>query len=456
MISAAVITREEFVAWVSKRRAEIARLSEPSQLRSKIGKGRYGVVWQSDDLFDQDSNPIFVVRREDVDDFFAFASTYIQDYRPFSAFYRVSTPENLDREISSPRERILPDQMAARLVGVSIAEAFVRSAGRIASAEEMPLTAVGATVAMALAATVAHGYDSGLIFEVARRWVVVNKLLGEAENSPLVSTAIEIFHAASLSMHGKHRAPPDGPVSRAAIIAQHLSVDETFSEHGWRLLTEGWPELTASFAGLRGPREDRIKTFDRCSNFLRQNIKPQDESLADCIGGCALALVAEGSFQYMQLSRVFLPDMPGAILWFGFWSSLFKSSDILTIGNCLGRRAARDYLAPHNIFDRPKDDIAFDEFDVIGLTAIKELRSAANGVLSIELLPGISGKFKLTKASRDAQYPADNKTIVAAGELSELRFLLDRADSALRRIESVLMPTSEVEARKPRSPRRPR
>jgi hypothetical protein len=134
------------------------------------------------------------------------------------------------------------------------------------------------------------------------------------------------------------------------------------------------------------------------------------------------------------LCREFGEEIPGATVWFGLWSSLLKASDVLSGGGSLGRRAARDLFVEVEPFEAPKDDISYDELKVLGVDTYgaAKFRSAQQTSLSVELLPGISAKFRTKNAQKN---DGDRERRISPEDVSELRFLLDRAEKVVDRIE---------------------
>jgi hypothetical protein len=165
-------------------------------------------------------------------------------------------------------------------------------------------------------------------------------------------------------------------------------------------------------------------------------------------------MVGDGSFQYLPLCREFGNDLAGATLWFGLWASLQKTSDVLTIGNCAGRRAARDVFNVAKPFDIPRDDISFDELQVIGINPSDQpkFRSAQQAVLSVELVPGVSARFRWGKA----QQKISESSPRAVEDLSELQLLLERAARMANRLSDALDVDNSRRRSDARTKRRPR
>jgi hypothetical protein len=304
--------------------------------------------------------------------------------------------------------------------------------GRAKTLDEIPLAGVSATLSSALLGGMASGMLGDRTELVAKRWVATRDLLGDREPPYYLTAIIEIFDA--LSGANARSATAKVDIERQMEVVREVMSTGLVDRRDWNHLVQGRPDLANIFDLMRGPREDRTKHFRSSTQMLKAAFTPEKHGMAACLAGCLLALVGDGSFQYLPLCREFGGEIPGATVWFGLWSSLLKTSDVLSGGGSLGRRAARDLFVEVEPFEAPKDDISYDELKVLGVDTYgaTKFRSAQQTSLSVELLPGISAKFRTKNAQKN---DGDRERRISPEDVSELRFLLDRAEKVVDRIE---------------------
>lgn len=96
MLNIAVLDTEEFLAWIGQKSrlkpSTLALTAIRKQLLSKF----CAVAVPDQQRDDMERRAIVVVDERKARDFFAFVSTYVTDYVPFTAFVRVVTTDQLD------------------------------------------------------------------------------------------------------------------------------------------------------------------------------------------------------------------------------------------------------------------------------------------------------------------------------------------------------------------------
>jgi hypothetical protein len=185
---------------------------------------------------------------------------------------------------------------------------------------------------------------------------------------------------------------------------------------------------------MRGPREERIKWLDECAHMII-TAERKSVPLREFIAGALVAFVAEGSFDYLSLCRVFDDALPQAILWFGLITALHPNSDVLTTGGCLGRRIVREVYAPKGLFASPTADIAVGELAVLsgGEPVNGRFRTAHQSIISVEISPCVNARYGLPRSARSERGTSDGE--LTPEQFKELRYLLDTASRLLGRAE---------------------
>jgi hypothetical protein len=434
MITAAIVSREGLLGWLSGKEpdGEIIPL-DLGLMKSKLRKGICGILAEREDLFQGTGKAIIVVPGAELRDFFAFVSTYVSDYVPFSAYYRVVALERLGQLLNMD----LPELKGRRfvpepLIGICIAEAFQRLNGQASSVDDVPLAAVSRTLSYVLAGSLNSGLGGKDLSEIVARWKMTKTLFSGSESDETESAALTIFRCLSASLTRAGSEREDEFISGVGLVIANVGGRGSVSMEDWSFLCRSAPQLLDVYPTMRGPREDRIRGFFSAIDLISKFASNADKRNAECLAGCLLALVGDGSYQYLSLTREFQANLENATLWFGLWASLFKSSDVLTIGNCLGRRSARDCFVRSSLFSAPIDDLSFEELNVLPSTFPLRFHYAQQNVLSVEIMPNVAAKFRIGKSPQ--QQPALAEIKEASEDVKELRFLLERVDQVAERL----------------------
>jgi hypothetical protein len=128
-------------------------------------------------------------------------------------------------------------------------------------------------------------------------------------------------------------------------------------------------------------------------------------------------------------------DLPASTLWFGFFISIHPNTDVMTIGNCLGRHLVQRLSLPVDIFGSPTSDISLDEFEILSENFRKgvKFRTDQQSTINIEIFPGIRGNYRLSRGVRSDQEKTDKYPNYE--ELRELRYIFERANKIIGKLE---------------------
>jgi hypothetical protein len=142
-------------------------------------------------------------------------------------------------------------------------------------------------------------------------------------------------------------------------------------------------------------------------------------------------MIGNGSFAQISILDEVLTKLPSAALWFGVVSSFQSGNDALTVGNCLGRRVARDMCTDPDPFVSIRDDIAIDELAMLrsDTKSSSPFRTVQTSSMTVNLLGNVSGRFKLGNASNTEMLNVKRETEARKGreQAEELMYFLDRA-----------------------------
>lgn len=212
---------------------------------------------------------------------------------------------------------------------------------------------------------------------------------------------LKAFWATALAALAPHGGLPAKDIDSS--IAQFVEVasrGNANADLGAMHFVESWlPRAHNLGTMLRGSREDRVRALDG----LRQSLDASAASIEqkEMILGYAAAQVAEGSLNYLSLASRYSNEFPLSVLWFGLFSGLNKNTDILNAGECLGRRISKTLRWPGRNLPPVEADLNFEEFLLLnGEGRLGRIRTGQQSAISIELFPGISGRYRIPRQMR--------------------------------------------------------
>lgn len=409
------LSRADFLDWLG-RNAQAQVSHAPA--RDLSGRGEISIVWLNGDEADE---PIIAVPAADLRDFLAFVSTYVGSHVPFTAFFRVLAKEIVD---------VLPRAGAssghdvfAALLGATIADAASQLGSAASRGSDISIQACLATSSATIVTATKLGYDNDVALVALDRWHSARQELG-AGPPRIPAARMHAFWSAALAVLN----PAGGLPSR------DVSAEQTQFLEGVRYDQSGAPEnaldrsslWVADARGLgmmlRGSREDRVRGLDALRNTLAHGTAPLE--MREMLLGYAAAQVAEGSLSYLQLASRYADEFPLSLLWFGVFSGLHRNNDILTAGDCLGRRIARHLRHPVGRLPSVSADIGFEEFRLFNAEGrLSKLRTDQQSVIEVELLPGVPGRFRFGRNVRrddEVRRDDDSRPTVALAEAKRL------------------------------------
>lgn len=436
MLNTVVLNADEFLLWIGKGRAAKPRRLSVHGTREAAARSFCALVLPDVSAATGAASPVVVVDRGKIRDFYAFVSTYVVEYVPFSAFFRVVTSEQLDiLEISdgkadSRRAEVLTDA----LVGVSIAEAalYLQSRGSESDGKSVTLPAVNATYSAAILQALVRA-DSVDVVAIGKGWADMRSFVG---GEPLPLSIDDLTHfweivGAAFSPNGMNARPDDAVLGRT--LRQAASVGFIYEEMLSDLIA-AIPELRELRLRFSGTREDRARAAQEAISILGNSPRGSGQ-IRDCVAGCLLSLVGDGSFKFLPSALSLTSTLRTAPIWFAVWAGIQKTNDSLVRFNCLGKRLARDLRAHGGTHAAPVDDISIDELRA-GVLDMEAINRSQSGAISVEIYPYVSSRQRLPRH----QLPETAGSPRLREELSELRLLINRSASILERMEGSISP----------------
>ncbi|HCF4203288.1 TPA: hypothetical protein NID94_002298 [Pseudomonas aeruginosa] len=422
------MVRKDFVSWLGEKLAIASKVKALKGDLLDVRGGEVLLVWSKKPSNKGEDAPLVVVPDSDLVDFFAFVSTYVGTYRPFSAFFNV-VGLGVARRIFSKGQGVSLDVLS-RLVSVVIAEAYVQIGGKRSSVSEVPVSACFGTFSDAVMQLAAYDSREDSIDELADRWLEARSLLGGETLALPVEETVGFWKLLlnGLSLGDNGHSLLQEPSEYAAVdFLYSVLVRGAADSSVWRVLTENLPQTRAALDVMDGSKEGRIRAFDEAVIELLKAELPS-QNVRSLIVGYLAAKVGGGSFQYMPLAYDLSSRFKTAPLWFAVFSAFTLGSDYLSIGDCLGRRLVRERKRSVDFWAGSDSDISLDELRVIPVDdgGVPRTRRLRQSTIEVEIFPKVVATFRIGRRKsiddRDAALMSRNR---------EIRYLLDKASKLL-------------------------
>jgi hypothetical protein len=370
----------------------------------------------------------------DIREFYAFAVTYLQTYKPFSAFFRVVRTE-LIADILDEKLVANTTALPPWCVGPIIAEARGQIGG-IESVADLSIQGCLATASMPIALGITRGLSFRHVEALFENWLSTRQRLTDDVLRIVPATIWGFWQLVSSSFSPSATQIMDRSLaSVASFLVEAASDDESYPANAWVAVTQELPKARLALDRMTGAREDRVRAFD---NALAELVGQDQVDLRrrECVAGYLASRVAGGSLRYFALLQAVEDRLPAAQMWFGLFCGIHKDTDVMNIGDCLGRRLSRkETIGRGLLFDQPNADISIDELQLFMTDPRAEirLRTEQSAVIRIEIFPGVAAAFRKPREWRRLEL--DTRTSGAQFEaLSELKVLVDRMNRTILRI----------------------
>lgn len=353
-------------------------------------------------------------------DSLAWFVTYVREFRPFTAFFRVVEETIAEHFLRGPSTPHLQD-LEGICAGLILGEALTHSRGS-ASILDLPTTAYSATLSHVISRTLALTDGSMPLDYIARLWMQVRELT--SQNGLGVSPdAILSVWAVALGLHGRQAKSRSlfEPTDILSAAWSELTTAGEIRDHVWHRLVEGYPDLDPMRTLIKMPREQRVQMIDIALRMLATSRREVDERRA-FLAGYFTSLLAPGSLDHADILMPVASLLPTAYLWFGLCAGVNSRGDALPVGNPLARRIVRDLTIADRLVDRPRCDVAIDEFIIQGIGDGLPRLTGKAGRLEIDILPGV------TVAARWPPHVPANEDEMRRAKESEMQHLLAEMD----------------------------
>lgn len=442
MLNIAVLDPEEFLSWLGNGRLPKPSVQSLSWVRKRLSSAFCGVAIRGGNNVLDVNSTVVVVEENRMQDFFAFVSTYVNEFAPFSAYFRVVSTNQIEL-ISEDASMTFNGATSVidRLVGTAIVEAAIYLQGSGEAVRPVTIAAAGATFSAAALQGLALSPKAD-VYSISQGWQSLRAALG-SDQLPLNTDALARFwQILRVAVHGGEALDvtvPDVILSALRTVMANGRLDDVALEN----LLSSLPELAGDLSRFRGTREGRARAIQEAISVLSRSRGDEDQ-LRDCVAGCLISLIGDGSFKFMPAALSTSSILRMAPLWFAVWSGLQTNSDIMTEFNCMGRRIARDLRARVGVYDGPNDDISVMELMSWG-SDVEQLPREHASSISVEIYPWVSSRQSIARVSA----AASNQSNEYRRDIRELRALMAHSTEILSRIDRGYSPETGQDADPP-------
>lgn len=409
--------------------------------------GEVTLIWPEGGV---DQSIVVAVPAADMREFYAFTSTYVGTYSPFSAFFKVVAAELAGMLLLPHPEQ---DQLLLEaFIGLCVGEATLQVGNRRLA--DIPLQACLATQSAVGAAAIGSGYDPMMVLPSIERWQTLRSRLG-LETGRVPSDQIGQACQHIIMALTDTSAMPDIKIDTGVVeFIRSVGLGRgTAESYIVRELADAYlPDDLISMGKLS--REDRIRAFDRIQSIVsRQALSGMK---GDVLLGYLASQVAGGSFNYLHLADT---DRPNSLarLWFGLFASMHESSDLMVIAGCLGRQLRMKLSNAHPLLSPPSSDMSYEEcLLLVEEGRLIKTRTEQQSVLKVDLFPGVPGRFRLDRETARTDVPKSEPapSPLQANQLRSLRQTLEHAMSVVVGLETPLKPSDLFPDQQPQPQKR--
>lgn len=348
------------------------------------------LVWKEDDLRSR-YFPIYVCTPSGkVREFLAWASTYMQQMRPFTAFTRVI---DIDEFISLQQHRSIPvtSNFTSALIGLLVGETLeLQNWGLVKYVNSM---AAKNTCSYSIVSAIIHNspYKKD---EIAQKFFAVRKFAKIPFPAPLITSIngilqnlFKIMDTQSFSNNSFDERLTFFPICNALDeIANGVELTK------WTIEDILRQPLNLIDIPLKNQKvEDRVEAFEKACSLIvnSKQIHPQSASF---IIACLANQISPGTMRHHSLLVPFARIYPGVFMWYGLCAGLTPNSDVFSYSGGLGWRISRQIMTEPSTLDYPNADICFNEFELLRTLENPEATFNTDWAsnLSVELVPGIT------------------------------------------------------------------
>jgi hypothetical protein len=353
------------------------------------------VCWPNDQGLGDMWPRLVIVRDGDLNDFHAWAVTFLPGIRPLTSLLRVLSWSQFSLPGSgSGGEEPLISRL---LLGAVLGEALMNSDSG-GFMESLPVAAFESTYFGAVSQAIAGQYTGDGLAAVHDGWHQARILTEQRarRDSPESFAAVTYILSRIGSLRGHLPVMVGELIELDSIASACRELAET-GEVSVSTLVRLNGEIGSAFFltdSMRAPREVRVEIFERLTHSVLES-RGSNRASAFLIGYVA-SLIGNGSLEHAPLIRPIQGRLPEAMLWYGICAALMPNNRIESYGSYLGLRIKRSLQGQGGVLSVPVCDISIDELSVIlrGAPHARAFRRMHSSLLKVEIAPLVTTVVK--------------------------------------------------------------
>ena len=434
------INRNELVALLSEADSSIHPQSmtgfgSPS---SKPDPRHVWVCWEDESKQGETLPQLLIVADAEIEDFLAWAVTFLPKFRPFTAFIRV-LPWTVF-EMSQDRGPKPSNAIAPVIAGAALGEAMMSSTGR-GFLETLPLTAFESTYSATLGRALFQGFQSPLMQCASEGWKLARQLTDQPMRR-VTPESLDSVWAVVLALTDSTHAQGLSTPRLQAIYRGCTEIRDTgeLSSGAWEGISQNRVSRSSYSEAMSATRERRVEFFETTVRSLIN--ESTDELSTSFLVGYLASLISDGSIEHAQLVLPLQEILPTAMLWYGVNAGLLPRNRVLTDYGSLGLRLVREMNRQHTLLSAPFCDVSVRELEVLfrGDPRSRGFRQNNASLLRIEVAPTITTAVKwpprTVSGGQLSLFGSEDRPVVS--DLSRLHELVEFLRNGLSLAESML------------------
>ena len=431
------IRRKQFLEVLQRDQIESSQEVREATREDRLREGEIRLLWAKEPRAVELPFGL-VVRESEVDDFFAWTNTYLPNWCPITANFRVLS----DKEPSLEAPRL--NEKGARLletasIGLIIAEAISQA---VESYDMDRLSVAGCMATFSFAAS------QGLMrnvsaTDVAHQWSECRKITGQAPLRLEARSLLPPWEAVNelVTSEPGSEGRKSGATARRlfATSLREIIATREIGPATWNRLTIRFPSARKAIIPMRGTQEERVAVLE---GVLREKFGQRHRNMEETsfIVGYLASRIFPGTIKHAGLLLEHLESFPNAVLWLGLFASLHGRRELNM--SSLGRRIWRALSAEKTIISRPRCDIALRELLVLvegGVFGV-QYKTETPGRLVVELQPCIETvvRWPVHEQVRESHRQGElfgNRAIELGDMIRDLREVRNRLDNITQKME---------------------
>lgn len=320
------------------------------------------LIWNDDPTLNSYLPEVICVSENKVQDFIAWASTYLKPFTPFTAFCRVLDLKSLNNLLPLSARQINKSFEGA-LIGAIIGETIsLLESGEI---KHQNILAAASTYSYAMSRAIILGitideYDVGVRYNKLRNLTNQHVLSSYSKSIEDIWKILIFIQKNERTTKVQNISALQNIVEACADIAKSGEISKT----KWQGLTQTSFDKPLVDLKLDDNREIRVTQFEDLAPLLA-NQRIADSQTATFLCAYLANKIAPGTLKHLDLLKPYVSVFPCLYVWYGICAGLTPNTEIYTYKGGLGWRIARDLLQREQVFQRPRSDISLDELEIL-------------------------------------------------------------------------------------------